>query len=561
MWLILIGAGALFALAPFESRLAALVHGLALLALARDLRRSALAAQLFWSALASLAVATAAFPWVYTGLRNIGGFSPPTAAGLFVLQGILFQAKVGALIFVLARLWRGRGASILWLAPAAAALIDLTFYQLFPWRWGDFYASGPIARQLAHYGGAPALSALVFLEAALVFQFGRSFLNRRRRARRRTAAPRFALIAPLTALLAIYTLCLVRLFHGAPLAENAVGMALIQTNTGPGYERLRDDADFAAGALNTLAGAGAAALRAGEGRVDLLVFPESAVPFFGTDARPGNEAIYSPTYHAIVAWLARRGDVDVIYNELAAASDAPGREWNLITVFGREGVRRNSYAKRVLVPFGEFLPGETRLPALRRLFPEASRYSPGAGPRLMEYRFRPERTGAPPAFNEAEDARLLNEPEAALANWPDSAPSERGFFLPLLCYEGLFPELTRAGLREGRPDFILNLSNDSWFGDYLENYQTLNSVRLRAIESNRFLVRVTLSGVTAVFDPMGRSVIEPIPPAISGLRLIAIPRLPDAPAPYAHYGDWPLGLTSVLALLYATASLWRARRR
>lgn len=537
------------------------MHGLGLLALARDLRRSPLSAQLLWSALASLALATAAFPWVYTGLRNIGGFSPPAAAGLFVLQGILFQAKVGALVFVLARLWRGRGASILWLAPVAAALIDITFYQLFPWRWGDFYASGPIARQLAHYGGAPALSALVFLETALLFQFGRSFFNRRKGARRRTAPPRLALIAPLTALIAVYTLCLVRLFHGAPLAENAVGLALIQTNTGPGYERLRNDADFAARALNTLAGAGAAALRAGEGRVDLLVFPESAVPFFGTDAGPGNEAIYSPTYHAIVAWLARRGDVDVIYNELAAASDAPGREWNLITVFGREGLRRNSYAKRVLVPFGEYLPAETRFPILRRLFPEASRYSPGAGPRLVEYRFRPERSGPPPVFDETEDARLLNEPASALADWPRSPPSERGQFLPLLCYEGLFPELTRAGLREGRADFVLNLSNDSWFGDYLENYQTLNSVRLRAIESNRFLVRVTLSGVTAVFDPMGRSVIEPIPPAISGLRLIAIPRLPDAPAPYAQYGDWPLGLTSALALLYAIALLWRARRR
>lgn len=283
------------------------------------------------------------------------------------------------------------------------------------------------------------------------------------------------------------------------------------------------------------------------------------MPFFGTDPAPGNERIYSSSYHAVVAWLARRGEADVIYNELAAAPDAPGRERNLITVFGREGVRRDSYAKRILVPFGEYLPGEMRFPALRAWFPEASRYAPGVGPQLVEYRFRPDRDGPPPVFSETEDARWLNNTQAVLAAWPPAAPTERGRFLPLLCYEGLFPELTRAGLREGRADFILNLSNDSWFGDYLENYQTLNSVRLRAIESNRFLVRVTLSGVTAVFDPMGRSAIEPIAPAVSGLRLIAVPRLPDAPAPYAHYGDWPLGLAAALALLYAGISLWRAR--
>ena len=76
-------------------------------------------------------------------------------------------------------------------------------------------------------------------------------------------------------------------------------------------------------------------------------------------------------------------------------------------------------------------------------------------------------------------------------------------FGTIICFEALFPELVRKFPRDGA-DFIVNITNDAWYGDTAAPYQHLNMVVVRAIENRRYVVRATNSGISAIIDPYGQ---------------------------------------------------------
>jgi apolipoprotein N-acyltransferase len=121
---------------------------------------------------------------------------------------------------------------------------------------------------------------------------------------------------------------------------------------------------------------------------------------------------------------------------------------------------------------------------------------------------------------------------------------------PLICYEVIFSgKVTGAE----RPDWLLNLTNDAWFGTSSGPYQHFVSARLRAVEEGLPLVRAANTGISAVVDPYGRVV------ARLGLNAVGVldadlPR-PLAPTPYAAAGHWTL--VPLLALLLGGALLGR----
>jgi apolipoprotein N-acyltransferase len=117
--------------------------------------------------------------------------------------------------------------------------------------------------------------------------------------------------------------------------------------------------------------------------------------------------------------------------------------------------------------------------------------------------------------------------------------------LPLICYEIIFPgEVIPAG---ERPDWLLNLTNDGWFGISPGPYQHLQQARLRAIEQGLPLVRAANTGVSAVIDPLGRT-IRSLPLGTEGLVDAGLPR-PEPPTAYARVGDGFTGLLLVAALI------------
>jgi apolipoprotein N-acyltransferase len=263
-----------------------------------------------------------------------------------------------------------------------------------------------------------------------------------------------------------------------------------------------------------------------------LIWPESAFPFFLTREA---DAL------AQIAALLRPATV-LITGAIRPPETAPNavitRAYNSVYVIGPDGSILSVYDKVHLVPFGEYLPFQNMLERLG----------------LMQL------TKVRGGFIAGDRRRTQHVPGA-----PD--------FLPLVCYEIIFPgdsvprrerpgwlydHLGRyvgwpfvAGSGE-RPGWLLNLTNDGWFGLSAGPYQHFQQARVRAIEEGLPLVRAANTGISAVIDPLGR-VIKSLPLGSDGVIDAPLPqRL--APTPYARAGDGPLGAMLALAVVLVVRS-------
>ncbi|GLR84174.1 apolipoprotein N-acyltransferase [Bradyrhizobium iriomotense] len=238
----------------------------------------------------------------------------------------------------------------------------------------------------------------------------------------------------------------------------------------------------------------------------ILIWPESAFPFFLTR---------EPDAMAQIADLLPKGTV-LITGSVRAPDLPPGtritRAYNSIYVIDHDGGVLSVYDKLHLVPFGEFLPYQDLMEKLG--FEQLTRVQGGFIPGTVRH--------------------ALPVPSAASA-------------LPLICYEAIFPGDV-AGLQE-RPGWIVNLTNDGWFGISTGPYQHMEQARMRAIELGLPLVRSANTGVSAVVDPVGRTI------ASLGLGIEGVldSGLPAAipPTMYARVGDVPAALLVALAVILA----------
>ncbi len=109
--------------------------------------------------------------------------------------------------------------------------------------------------------------------------------------------------------------------------------------------------------------------------------------------------------------------------------------------------------------------------------------------------------------------------------------------LPLICYEAIFPGDMARG---ERPGWIVNLTNDGWFGISTGPYQHLQQARLRAIEEGLPVVRAANTGISAVIDPLGRIVAQ-LGLGVEGVLDAGLPAA-SPPTVYARFGDIPAAI-------------------
>jgi len=121
----------------------------------------------------------------------------------------------------------------------------------------------------------------------------------------------------------------------------------------------------------------------------------------------------------------------------------------------------------------------------------------------------------------------------------------------LICYEAIFPSDVATG--DDRPGWIVNLTNDGWFGISTGPYQHLQQARLRAIEQGLPVVRAANTGISAVIDPVGR-IVARLDLGIEGVLDASLPTA-ITPTVYARTGDIPA------AIMLAAAFLFVIRRR
>lgn len=209
-----------------------------------------------------------------------------------------------------------------------------------------------------------------------------------------------------------------------------------------------------------------------------------------------------------VATLAARTGVPVFsgFADWEPVAGGGTRSYNAAGLFAADGSTLR-YSKRHLVPFGERMPFQTVLPVLGRIGLGQAEWTPGR--------------------------------EAVLF------PSAAGPFSCLICFESIFPDLARGDVRRGAR-WLVNITNDEWFGRSPALTQHAAMAQLRAVENRVPLARCANTGVTAVIDAYGRMTAR-LPVFEAGV-LVANLGVPGPATWFTRAGDWP-GWWALLAVL------------
>jgi len=126
--------------------------------------------------------------------------------------------------------------------------------------------------------------------------------------------------------------------------------------------------------------------------------------------------------------------------------------------------------------------------------------------------------------------------------------------LPLICYEAIFPGAIVS--QNDRPGWIVNVTNDGWFGISTGPYQHLQQTRVRAIEEGLPIVRAANTGISAVIDPFGQ-IVAKLGLGVEGVLDSGLPSS-IAPPLYAQTGDWPVAAGVALAVIFVG---WRRKQK
>ena len=242
----------------------------------------------------------------------------------------------------------------------------------------------------------------------------------------------------------------------------------------------------------------------GEGDVpDLVVWPESSIPTLLNYADPELELISEAARGAPVIVGVNRAQYGLYHNSFI--------------LLGRGGQIDDIYDKQHLVPFGEYVPGGDML---HNVGIEGFGSSYGGG------------------FTPGSGKRTIDVPGI-------------GAVRPLICYEGIFAE--EVGGTVERPQVMVLITNDAWFGKDAGPFQHLAQAQLRAVEQGIPMVRVANTGVSAMIDARGQ-VTASIALNTAGYLDALLPA-PLPPTQFSKTGDWPV--LSLLALFLAVLGFSR----
>jgi apolipoprotein N-acyltransferase len=446
------------------------------------------------------------FGYFVTSLYWIG-FAFLVDAGQFAL---LMPLGVAALPAALALFWAAAaaGAMMLWqpagagravllaAALAAAEWLRGHLFTGFPWNAPGYAAGGldGLAQGVA-FVGLHGMTLLVLLWAGLAAVIATETLGRR------------ALVA---ALLVLATAPLAvaagewRLATGSTAMFEDIGLRIVQANIPQRLKWRPEQQEEIIAAHVDLSTAG------GLAGITHVVWPESAVPVLIDEAPAARRRLlqeFPPDTTLLLGALRR---------ELVPGEDPGVQVFNSIFALRGPDAILARYDKWRLVPFGEYLPldGLLKPLGLRQLVPMPLGFAAGPGPRTLAIE------GTPP-------------------------------FAPLVCYEAIFP---RALIdRESRPQWLLNVTNDGWFGNTAGPYQHLEQARFRAIEEGLALVRAANTGISAVIDPYGR-IVNRLELGGTGRFDSPLPR----PLPSTFYGRWG---NVVVLLLFIIPGIFLVMRK
>lgn len=432
---------------------------------------------------------------------------PMPYLGLFAQLPILALSAAFALFFAIPfylwrRFWPGAG-----MASAASRLGLAAMLSLSEWAYGhvltgfawDLTALGFTETRLIHaaaYFGAYGVGLLIFSTALAISGAIRARTTHARWGSRDIIATALPVLLLAWAWIAPNP--------GAREAppEDAITIRMVQGNT---PQRIKWQPQNRGIIFNRHA---ALSTKAGVPKPELIIWPETATPF---------NVLESPVALERISALAADDGFVILGTPLRTRRPNGSHDTsNSMVAINSAGQLAGRYDKSHLVPFGEYMPLASIVP-YDRLVPGQGSFTPGSGPITLQL-------GALPSFS------------------------------PLICYEIIFPGAVTAGTR---PDFLLNITNDAWYGQSAGPHQHLAIARMRAIEEGLPLIRVANTGISAAMDGYG-NVLASIPLETAGAVDVKLPA-PLPPTLYARFGD--LIFAGMLAFVLAFSLLLGSRSR
>jgi apolipoprotein N-acyltransferase len=432
--------------------------------------------------------------WVIHLLVDFAGLDVPLAFLGYVLLCIYQGLAVAFAAWLVAK------AKDMEVPPIAALPIawcasELLYPFIFPSYIGNALYLAPVLTQVVELFGMQALSVLISLVAASIYEA--ATLRRPKRA----IAGAGALVATLA-----YGLVRIPMVEAETAKAKTMKVAMVQTNLGA-----RDKAEKRTEFIRRHREMSKEVLLA-HPDLDLIVWPESA---YNRWIPKEAESVRAEVTEGI--------DVPLIFGALTfdgGPRGAPERRiYNTAILTSSTGAVVEQFDKVELLAFGETIPLVDTFPSIKKWFPRSSTFTRGT--RFVNFRVG--------------DARLM----------------------PMICYEDIIPSFVRAMWdRAGPPNILVNVTNDSWYGDTHEPLIHLVLATFRTIETRRPMIRSTNTGISAFVDPVGR--ITARTGQWTRETLVGeVPVVEGGPTLYMRIGD-VIGWASVIAV---AAGLIRSRRR
>jgi apolipoprotein N-acyltransferase len=384
--------------------------------------------------------------WLYPTMRRFSELPVPVCVALTLLVCGYQGLRIGVLGWLYAR---ARSRAWPWVPGLAVSFVasELVYPLIFPWYFGACAHRVLPLLQWAEVGGPIAVGLLLFAPNIAIAD---AVVARLRRRPFRPRGLAVGLAIPVAA--AIIGQAQAWYIDWRVSSAERVHVGLAQANLPP--PALRDRVERFRREMRITQ-----ELR--RQNVDFVVWTETVV-------------LGVPEQHAeayLQTLFTRQLGVPTLIG--AVLTRGEGRERRLLNsalATGQDGKLTGRYEKHLLFPVGERLPLFDSFPGLYAWLPNAMNFAPGTS---------------------LEPIQLAGHPVTVL-----------------ICYEDIFPGFVNDAVNRGRPEMLINLTNDAWFGDTSEPWMHLALAKFRAVEHRRYLLRATNSGVSAVIDPAGRIVAQ-----------------------------------------------------
>lgn len=408
--------------------------------------------------------------WVYVSIHDYGYTGMPLAVFLTALFVAVLALFFAGTFWLYRRFFCPRWALLTFTGAWVLGEVLRTYlFTGFPWLLiGSSHVDSPLA-SWAPIGGVYLLSLLVVLTGTL----GAELLRRQ-----------WWAVLPLAA---IWLAPLALPNHWTTPASEPTRVALLQGNLPQLLKWTPDGQRVAANTYSNLT-------REVADDVDLILWPETALPMMEHQARPVLERVQStlPLDVALMTGIVQLDEQNRYFNSVIGVGNVEG-----------------SYQKEHLVPFGEYLPLESVLRGAINFF----------------------------------DLPMSSFTKGASAQAPMQAAGVS--IGNAICYEIIYPQLVAR--RAVDSEVIVTVSNDTWFGASIGPHQHLQMARLRALENGRYVVRATSNGITAIINPRGELVDRA--PQFETTFLTGEFYAMEGLTPFTRTGSWPAWLLAGLLLL------------